>query len=195
MKKNKIIQFSLVIVGIILFFFTYYSSNKKDKADDIGKNTSIENVSKLTAGISNIIENVSYVGTDNKGTFLELKAAFTEVFNDKPDINNMKTVDAVVNVRNGRKIYIKSDYAIYDRSTNDTKFIGNVVITESNNKITSDNLDLILSENLIKIFNNVKYGGKKGFIISDEVNIDILKNEAILFMKNSKDKVQVKYKN
>ena len=52
-----------------------------------------------------------------------------------------------------------------------------------------------MSENLIKIFNNVKYGGEKGFIISDEVNIDILKNEAILFMKNSKDKVQVKYKN
>ena len=33
MKKNKIIQFSLVAAGIILFFHTYYSSNKEDIAD------------------------------------------------------------------------------------------------------------------------------------------------------------------
>ena len=36
MKKNKIIQFSLVIVGIILFFFTYYS-REKDEIVDIDK--------------------------------------------------------------------------------------------------------------------------------------------------------------
>ena len=37
MKKNKIIQFSLVMVGIILFFFTYFSSDK-DKIVDNDKN-------------------------------------------------------------------------------------------------------------------------------------------------------------
>ena len=58
-----------------------------------------------------------------------------------PELSNMKVVNAVIRMNNGKKIYIKSDYAIYDRSTNDTKFIGNVLITESNNKITSDNLD------------------------------------------------------
>ena len=195
MRKNKVIQFSLVIVGILLFFFTYYSSNEKDKADDIDKNTSIENVSKLTAGISNIIENVSYVGTDNKGTFLELNAAFTEVFNDKPDINNMKMVDAVINVRNGRKLYIKSDYAIYNQLTNDAQFMGNILINESSNIITSDNLDLIISKNLITAYNNVKYNGEKGFLIADKVDIDILENEVSIFMFKKNDRVQVKYKN
>ena len=33
MKKNKIIQFSLVTVGIILFFFTYYSRDKDEIVD------------------------------------------------------------------------------------------------------------------------------------------------------------------
>ena len=47
MTKNKIIQFSLVIVGIILLFFTYYSSDK-DKIVDIDKNISIGNLSRLT---------------------------------------------------------------------------------------------------------------------------------------------------
>ena len=194
MKKNKIIQLSLVIVGIILFFFTYYSSDK-DKIVDIDKNILIGDDSKLTEKISNIIENANYVGTDNRGTFFELNANLAKVFYDKPNISNMKIVNAVISLSDGREINIKSDYAIYDKSTNNTNFMGNILVTESNNQITCDNLDLIMSENLIKIFNNVIYNGEKGLIKSDEVHIDIFKNEAILFMKNSNDKVKVKYKN
>jgi len=194
MKKNKIIQLSLVIVGIILFFFTYYSSDK-DKIVDIDKNILIGDDSKLTEEISNIIENANYVGTDNRGTFFELNANLAKVFFDKPNISNMKIVSAVISLSDGREINIKSDYAIYDKSTNNTNFMGNILVTESNNQITCDNLDLIMSENLIKIFNNVTYNGEKGLIKSDEVHIDIFKNEAILFMKNSNDKVKVKYKN
>ena len=194
MKKNKVIQFSLVIVGIILFFFTYYSGDK-NKVVNIEENISTEDVNKSTEATSSIIENINYVGNDNRGTFFDINAALSEVYNDTPKLSNMKVVNAVIRMNNGKKIYIKSDYAIYDRSTNDTKFIGNVVITESNNKITSDNLDLILSENLIKLFNNVTYDGEKGFIKSDEVHIDILKNEANIFMFKKNDKVQVKYNN
>ena len=194
MKKNKIIQFSLVIVGIILLFFTYYSSDK-GKIVDIDKNILIGDVVKLTEETSNIIENVQYVGTNNKGIFFELNAAVTVVNHDEPNISNMKIVNAVISLRDGSKIFIKSDYAIYDKSTNNTNFMGNILVTESNNKITCDNLVLIMSENLIKIFDNVIYYGEKGFIKSDEVHIDIFKNEAILFMKNSNDKVKVKYKN
>ena len=193
MKKNKIIQFSLVIVGIILLFFTYYS-NDKDKIVDIDKNILIGDSVKLTEKTSNIIENAKYVGTNNKGIFFELNAAVTVVNHDEPNISNMKIVNAVINLRDGSKIFIKSDYAIYDKSTNNTNFMGNILVTESDNKITCDNLVLIMSENLIKLFDNVIYYGEKGFIKSDEVHIDILKNEANIFMFEKKDKVRVKYK-
>ena len=194
MKKNKIIQFSLVIVGIILFFFTYYSSDK-DKIVDIDKNILIGDDSKLTEEISNIIENANYVGTDNRGTFFELNANLAKVFFDKPNISNMKIVSAVISLSDGREINIKSDYATYDKSTNNTNFMGNILVTESNNQITCDNLDLIMSENLIKIFNNVTYNGEKGFLIADKVDIDILENEVSIFMFKKNDRVQVKYKN
>ena len=194
MKKNKIIQFFLVIVGIILLFFTYYSSDK-DKIVDIDKNILIGDDAKLTEETSNIIENAKYFGTNNKGIFFELNAAVTMVNHDEPNISNMKIVNAVINLRDGSKIFIKSDYAIYDKSTNNTNFMGNILVTESNNKITCDNLDLIISENLIKVFNNVSYDGEKGLIRSDEVHIDILKNEVNIFMFEKNDKVWVKYKN
>ena len=58
MKKNRVIQFSLVIAIIILFFTTYYPGNK-DKIIDANKNSSTENASKLTKETSNIIA-VSY---------------------------------------------------------------------------------------------------------------------------------------
>ena len=76
MKKN-IIKFFLVIVGIILFFFTYYSSDK-DKIVGVDKNISTGNDSKLTEETSNIIENVNYVGASG-GTIFELNAAIAMV--------------------------------------------------------------------------------------------------------------------
>ena len=194
MKKNRVIQFSLVIVAIILFFFTYYSKERK-KIIGADKNTPIEEVSKLTEKISNVLENVNYNGSDGQGTFFDLNASLAEIPIDKPNLSYMKVVNAVIRVKNGREIYIKSDFCVYDRSTNDAKFTGNILVTEANNQITSDNLDLIMSNNLITIYNNVKYKGEKGFLIADKVDIDILKNESNIFMFDKKDKIQAKYKN
>ena len=194
MKKNKIIQFSLVIGGIILFFFTYYSSDK-DKIVDIDKNILVGGVSQLTKEISNIIENVEYVGSNNKGTFFELNAAIAEIKYDKPNISHLQDVFVVIKLSNLRTIRIRSDKAVFNKISNDCEFFGNVEITEQDNFITSDNLDLYMSKNLITVYNHVQYNGIKGFLIADKMDIDMLKNEANIFMFNKKNKVQVKYKN
>ena len=194
MKKNKIIQFSLVIGGIILFFFTYYSSDK-DKIVDIDKNILVGGVSQLTKEISNIIENVEYVGSNNKGTFFELNAAIAEIKYDSPNISHLQDVFVVIKLSNLRTINIRSDKAVFNKISNDCEFFGNVEITEQDNIITSDNLDLYMSKNLITVYNHVQYNGIKGFLIADKMDIDMLKNEANIFMFNKKNKVQVKYKN
>ena len=156
MNKSRVIQFSLAALAIILFFFTYYSGkNNKEEAVLIDKNSSKENISNLTEKISNVIEEVSYSSSDNRGTIFKLNADIAEVFYDTPNINNMKTVDALISLKDGRKIYIKSDYAIYNKSTHNTNFMENILVTESNNKITSDNLDLIMSDNLPACISNL----------------------------------------
>ena len=193
MKKNKIVQFSLVTVGIILFFFTYYSSDK-DKIVDIDKNILIGDTGKLTEEISNIIENVKYVGASG-GTFFELNAAIAKVKYDAPNISQLQDVLVVIKLSDLRTIHIRSDKAMFNKITNDCEFFGNVEMTEQDNIITSDNLDLYMSKNLITAYNNVKYNGIKGFLIADKVDIDILKNEANIFMFEKNNKVRVKYKN
>ena len=194
MKKNRVIQFSLVIAIIILFFTTYYSGDK-DKIVDANKNSSTENASKLTDETSNIIEDVNYTGTNNRGTFFELNAAIAELKHDEPNLSRLQDVFVVIRLRNLRTIHIQSDKAVFDKISNDCKFFGNVKITEQDNVITSDNLDFYNSKNFLQAYNNVKYSSMKGALIADKVDVDLLKNEANIFMFKKNDKVKVKYKN
>ena len=194
MKKNRIIQFSLVIAIIILFFTTYYSGDK-DKIVDANKNSSTENASKLTEETGNIIEKVNYTGTNNKGTFFELSAAIAEIKHDEPNLSRLQDVFVVIRLRNLRTIHIQSDKAIFNKISNDCEFFGNVKITEQDNVITSDNLDFYNSKNILQAYNNVEYSGMKGALIADKVDVDLLKNEANIFMFKKNDKVKAKYKN
>ncbi len=194
MKKNRVIQFSLVIAIIILFFTTYYSGNK-DKIDEANKNSSTENASKLTEETSDIIENVNYTGTNNKGTFFELNAAIAEIKNDEPNLSLLQDVFVVIRLRNLRTIHVQSDKAVFNKTSNDCEFFGNVKITEQDNVMTSDNLDFYNSKNFLQAYNNVEYNGIKGTLVADKVDVDLLKNEANIFMFKKNDKVKVKYKN
>ena len=194
MKKNRVIQFSLVIAIIILFFTTYYSGDK-DKIVDANKNSSTENASKLTEETSNIIENVNYTGTNNRGTFFELNAAIAEIKHDEPNLSRLQDVFVVIRLKNLRTIHIQSDKAVFNKISNDCEFFGNVKITEQDNVITSDNLDFYNSKNFLQAYNNVEYSGMKGTLIADKVDVDLLKNEANIFMFKKNDKVKVKYKN
>ena len=194
MKKNRVIQFSLAIAIIILFFTTYYSGDK-DEIVDANKNGSTENASKLTEGTSNIIEDVNYAGTNNRGTFFELNAAIAEIKHDKPNLSRLQDVFVVIRLKNLRTIHIQSDKAIFNKISNDCKFFGNVKITEQDNVITSNNLDFFNSKNLLQAYNNVEYSGMKGTLIADKVDVDLLKNEANIFMFKKNDKVRAKYKN
>ena len=194
MKKNRVIQFSLVIAIIILFFTTYYSGDK-DKIVDANKNSSTENASKLTEETSNIIENVNYTGTNNRGTFFELNAAIAEIKHDEPNLSRLQDVFVVIRLKNLRTIHIQSDKAVFNKISNDCEFFGNVKITEQDNVITSDNLDFYNSKNFLQAYNNVEYSSMKGALIADKVDVDLLKNEANIFMFKKNDKVKVKYKN
>ena len=194
--KNKIIQFSLLIAGITLFFFTYYSGNKEEIVD-INKNILTENVGKLTEETSNIIENASYTGTNNKGVFFKLNAAVAEVKYNKPNISQLQDVLVVIKLSDLRTIHIRSDRAMFNKITNDCEFFGHVKITEQDNIITSDNLNLQMSESLITAFSNVHYRNfrTKSFVLADKVKFDMITNTGEIFMEKPEDKVKVKYIN
>jgi len=194
MKKKVIIQLSLFFLALLLLFFTYYTKeNKEDFTIDTKKQN--EKVTSLTDKKINILKNIEYVGTDNRGSFYQIASELAEVYNDEPDLSYMKNVNALITLESGKKIKISSDQAIYNRLSNDTKFMGNVSMTESDNVITSDNLDLYISKNLITIFNNIKYKNDKGLLIADKIDINLLNQEANIYMHNKENKVQIQFIN
>tara|TARA_B100000029_G_scaffold514156_1_gene615915 strand:+ start:1639 stop:2226 length:588 start_codon:yes stop_codon:yes gene_type:complete len=195
MKKNLIIQIFLVIFGVSLLFFTYFlgsseKNNLKMKKEIVQKESALSN-----PDVSSLVENVSYVGSNNDQIFFEINSKVSEIFNDKPDLSYMKNVTATIRLADGRIIYIKADKAVYNKLTNDTSFAKNIVATESDNQITCDNLDLVLTENLIKIYNNINITNKTGVLLADMVKINMLEKNANIFMYDNKNKVKLKVQN
>jgi len=194
MKKNHIIQLSLLFLALLIFFFTYYTKESKEEFTiDIKKEN--KEITNLTDEKINILENIEYAGTDNRGSFFQIASELAEVYNDKPNLSYMKRVNALITLKDGRKIKISSDNAIYNRLNNDTKFMGNVLMVESDNLITSNNLDLYASKNLITIFDNIKFKSDKGLLIADKIDINLLSKEANIYMYNKEKKVSVKFTN
>ena len=201
MKKKMVIQMFLAILALSLFFFTYYYKNPQHQLDSnlntdtVTDTDKIDSTIKSTHKTSSIIENAKYTGSNNRGSFFEINANLAEVTNVEPNLSYMKKVKAVIKLIDGRVILIESDRAIYNRLTNDTNFMENVLITDEENKIACDNLDLYISKNLITAYNNVKYDSLNGFLLADKVDIDILKKEAKIFMFDPKNNVKLRYKN
>ena len=201
MKKKMVIQMFLAILALSLFFFTYYYKNPQHQLDSnlntdtVTDTDKIDSTIKSTHKTSSIIENAKYTGSNNRGSFFEINANLAEVTNVEPNLSYMKKVKAVIKLIDGRAILIESDRAIYNRLTNDTNFMENVLITDEENKIACDNLDLYISKNLITAYNNVKYDSLNGFLLADKVDIDILKKEAKIFMFDPKNNVKLRYKN
>ena len=201
MKKKMVIQMFLAILALSLFFFTYYYKNPQRQLDSnlntdtVTDTDKIDSTIKSTRKTSSIIENAKYTGSNNRGSFFEINASLAEITNVEPNLSYMKKVKAVIKLIDGRAILIESDRAIYNRLTNDINFMENVSITDEENKIACDNLDLYISKNLITAYNNVKYDSLNGFLLADKVDIDILKKEAKIFMFDPKNNVKLRYKN
>ena len=127
-KRLRFIQISLLILGTILIFFTYYqnSEEKKDRLitkktlDKIKTNSTKENID------ADVFYDISYSGLDLRGNRYILKSK--EAVNSKQESNIvlMKFVNAIFYFKDGTVLNISSDKGIYNNKTLDIKFDGNI---------------------------------------------------------------------
>jgi len=193
MKKTAIL-ISLISIIIIFFFFTYQKDISKRFSSDIKNINKKPNPEKSKNEIINELKNVSYENFDAKGNFYEIKSDISESYKEKPYESFMKKVTAKITLIDGRIIIITSDFAIYNRENNNTNFFDNVIVIESNNKITSDKLDFIYTSDMIYLRENIIMTNEFGNILSDMVDIDLNEGFAKIYMTDNKDQVKVDYK-
>tara|TARA_B100000242_G_scaffold26245_1_gene15977 strand:+ start:169 stop:759 length:591 start_codon:yes stop_codon:yes gene_type:complete len=188
MNKGLIIKVLIGFFIIFFIFFFYFKFAKEGKKVSIEEQPVVENLDTTT----NIINDVNYSSKDAKGNEYILYASQGQI-----DINNSKIifltkVKASINMFDGEKIKIKSDYGKYNIDNNDTIFSKNVSINYRVNEINSDYVDFSLIRNSLIISKNVVYSNQKNSLKADVVEIDIMSKNSRIFMHDEKKKVKIK---
>ena len=211
MVKSKIIQIILFGFGLLIFIFTYLSFFQKTNSNYLNETESLEqsldmkkivkkdkdndSVIEEDKNASNIISDLSYKNIDHKGNIFNINSKITKIFEDKEDLNFMEVVVARIFLLDGSVIEIFADKAIYNTINYNTEFVGNILVVEDENKITSNNLDFIFVKNLITIYNNVKYKGYNKFLTADKIDINLLNHKVNVYMYDKMSKVKVNLRN
>ena len=172
MKKNqRKLQFSLVLVGLLLFFATYLlypDIREKEISGDrtVGKNfeKTIEDKDQITN-----FESLEYKGMYDLDKPFVVKSDNAYMLNNDPDIIYMKNMHVILYLNDGRVVNILSDQGIYNKKTYDCFFEQNVKATDENTVIFADNLDLLAAKNSVDVYNNVFLNYETGNLSADKI--------------------------
>ena len=177
MKKQQKIQLSLISFGLILFFITYfyYPSINKNKAldnksnveDNVQDNVEFSNLEQSTT-----FENVEYKGLYDLDKPFKIKSDSAYILNEDPDLVYMQNMRVILYLDDDRIVNITSNKGRYNKVTYDCFFEENVVASDGNTKIFSENMDLLATENTASIYNNVRLDNPEGNLFADIVNYD-----------------------
>jgi hypothetical protein len=171
MKKQKKIQLLLISFGLVLFFLTYlyYPSINKNKILDTKSN--VQDVAESdNLDQSTTFEKVEYKGLYSFDKPFKIKSDSAYILNDDPDLVYMKNMRVVLYLDDNRIVNITSDKGKYNKITYDCFFEDNVVASDENTKIFAENMDLLATENIANIYNNVRLDNPEGKLSADIIN-------------------------
>ena len=190
--------FLILFLSIIIFFYfkSYDNKNliKKDEKINLIEKEKIEiNDEKIES--SNIIEDVSYSANDTKGNNYFLQANQGTIDQNESNYIFLKSVKAIINLKNYELIEISSDFGKYNINNYDTIFSKNVIITYLDNKITGNYLDFSLEDNLMIISKDVFLENNKSSLQADVIEVNINTKDIKIFMYEENKKINIKLLN
>ena len=172
-QKQKKAQIILTSIGLILLLITYfyYPYMKKVKFTDnqvVQKDGS--NTPDIDQGTS--FENVKYEGLYQINNTFSVMSEKAHILNKEPDVVYMTNMHVILYLDNGRIVNILSNKGRYNKVTYDCFFEDDVRATDEETKIFSDNLDLIATEDSVKIYNNVIVNYPEASLRADKIDYD-----------------------
>ena len=190
--------FLILFLSIIIFFYFKSYNNKnlirKDEKINLIEKEKIEiNDEKIES--SNIIEDVSYSANDTKGNNSFLQANQGTIDQNESNYIFLKSVKAIINLKNYELIEISSDFGKYNINNYDTIFSKNVIITYLDNKITGDYLDFSLEDNLMIISKDVFLENNKSSLQADVIEVNINTKDIKIFMYEENKNINIKLLN
>ena len=192
-KNRKLIQFSLVTIGISLILATYFFYPKIDKIRHVEEEDIIikDEIIIAEEDEANIFESVEYKGLYNINNPFTIKSDKANIKNEEPDIVYMINMKVNLYLNDGRTVTITSDKGRYNKATYDCYFENNVKATDGEIVILAENLDLLSEDNAVSVYNKVVLTSDKGLLHADKVDYDLLTKKFHISMFNDK-KVKIK---
>ncbi len=194
MNVKIIIQFLIFLLIIILLFFfiknTFLKEEKELIEIEIDKNEPVI-INQDDEEINNIIKNLNYKSVDANGNTYILNSEYGEVTKEDEDVVVLKNVTGLIKLKDKSEIKISADFAKYNSANYNTFFYQNVFGLYKESKIYSDNFDLLLQDNIAKMYNNIKYLDQNLNLNADEILLDLLYGDVYIKMFDKKNKVQV----
>ena len=197
-RKRKLLftQLALLVVGLIIIFFTYF----KDREKSFEKN-SLNNQNDTIQQILNeedkkdVFLNIEYSGLDFSGNRYILKSK--EAINDNSlnEIVHLKGVTSDFYFKDNTVLTVKSDKGRYNNKTLDMTFEGNVEASYEKSKLFAEQAEYINSQSFLIVSKNVKVEDPKGSINADKLFFDIKKQKLnISSLNNNKINANVNLK-
>ena len=187
MTRKIIFQLILLLILAVitlLLFFKYF------------KKTNVEvdlrgNIEQPFNTSESLIEDLKYFSTDKEGNEYKIEAQKGNIDKDNPDIIYLENVIAIISLKNSDRISIKSNFAKYNSKNFDTLFNDAVSVDYEDNLLTGNFLDLSFENNLVSIYDNVKYRNGFSSLSADKAEIDILNKKTKIFMESPGKKVLI----
>ena len=203
MRKQTVTQVILIIFLIVLTYLVfkkYYIKN--EISTELNQKSSAISKSESEKTDKNLIKDISYTANNNRGDIYLLLADYGEIYVDNQELMFLTEVNGKITLHDGIIITIKSDFANFNTKSFETTFINNVIVKRGEEKITGDELYLVLEkdekeiqdpikkdENLVRMTRNVIYK-KPGYNLSaDILEIDLITKNIRIYMMNEYKKV------
>lgn len=138
--------------------------------------------------LKNLTKEIKYVTTNDAGDIFEIIAEFGKTNLDNSKILDLEFVNGKILSSERSNIYIKSDFAQYNYTNQNSKFFNNVEIKYDNKTIICDSLDLNITENIAIAYSNVKVKDEKSVMQAQVITMDIITKDIEI---NSEDKIKI----
>ena len=187
MTKKIHIQLVLIFIFFIVSLFIFFKYFKKSSFENNFKT----NITQTESSGESLIEDLKYLSTDKEGNEYKIEAKKGNIDKNNPDIIYLENVEAIVLLQNSELISIKSNYAKYNTKSYDTLFNDSVSVDYGEHYLKSEFLDLSFENNLVSIYDNVRYLSGISSLKADKAEINMLSKNTKIFMEDPDKKIQI----
>ena len=170
-KKLRLTQLVLLILGILIIYFTYYGQ-KTNQENEVISSKIKKQISKNESD-EDVFYNIEYTGLDINGNRYLLKSEEAYLDKLKPELVYMSIVNATFYFKDDTVLYVSSKNGTYNNKTLDMKFENNVKADYESSELFAEKAEYSNSESYLSIYEKVRVNDIRGNLIADKLLFDI----------------------